>query len=153
MCQIQGRTLTFAVRPSPRRRGPATVGHTKIYRGTGTGHGNHKYLFEPGSTLLGQSSPQLLVILLSKPHSSHKKESVWQIRRVCQSKHNVGKQERRPSLLRENLGERRRNPAQKILLGDNACWDSNRRPSQPSNKHHHGDIGNTSKKKKKVKSI
>lgn len=66
--------------------------------------------------LVLRGSPQLLEILLSKLHSSDKKESVWQIRRAFQSKHMVGKQEPWPSLLRENLGERRPNPAQKILL-------------------------------------
>lgn len=103
-----------------------------------------------------RSSPQLLVILLSNLHSSHKKrESFWQIRRVSQSKHNVGKQERRPSLLQETMNGHRQNPPEKIQLLDKVFssvrghsaefwgYSKFKGASGPINKHHLGDICNT----------
>lgn len=49
---------------------------------------------------------------------TQKRESFWQICTVSQPKHIVGKRERRPSLLGENLDGRRQNPPEKIQLLD-----------------------------------
>lgn len=64
-------------------------------------------------------STQLLVILLSNLHRSHQKGNHFGKHAiVSQPKHTVDKQERRPSLLEENLNGRRQNPPEKIQLLD-----------------------------------